>query len=122
MSRQRAEFYKNPVFIAIIISAMMVMVLGMVVDNSIVVIDGYLEYLGKGYEPKQAAIEGVPIEKLLTRRQSVEYLYRHNSFSPTIANNSISPQGFFPEVSNALPDPSYFVRPSSLISDIQFPT
>jgi multidrug efflux pump subunit AcrB len=28
-----------------------------VVDNSIVVIDGYLEYLGKGYEPKRAAID-----------------------------------------------------------------
>ncbi len=51
------------------------------------------------FVPKQAAIEGVPIEKLLTRRQSVEYLYRHNSFSPTIANNSIYTQGFFQEVS-----------------------
>jgi len=29
----------------------------MIVDNAIVVIDGYLEYLGKGYEPKDAAIE-----------------------------------------------------------------
>ena len=29
----------------------------MVVDNAIVVIDGYLEYLGKGYEPKKAAID-----------------------------------------------------------------
>ena len=35
----------------------MIVVLGMIVDNSIVVIDGYLEYLGKGYEPKVAAIE-----------------------------------------------------------------
>ena len=51
------------------------------------------------FVPKQAVIAGVPIEKLLTRRQSVEYLYRHNSFSPTIANNSIYTQGFFQEVS-----------------------
>ena len=29
----------------------------MIVDNSIVVIDGYLEYLGKGFEPKRAAID-----------------------------------------------------------------
>ena len=29
----------------------------MVVDNAIVVIDGYLEYLGKGYDPKKAAID-----------------------------------------------------------------
>ena len=48
---------------------------------------------------KQAVIAGVPIEKLLSRRQSVEYLYRHDSFSPTIANNSVYTQGFFQEVS-----------------------
>ncbi len=48
---------------------------------------------------KQSVIAGVPIEKLLSRRQSVEYLYRHDSFSPTIANNSVYTQGFFQEVS-----------------------
>ena len=37
--------------------AALIVVLGMVVDNSIVVIDGYLEYLGKGHEPHEAAIE-----------------------------------------------------------------
>ena len=37
--------------------AALIVVLGMVVDNSIVVIDGYLEYLGKGHEPHMAAIE-----------------------------------------------------------------
>jgi len=37
--------------------AALIVVLGMVVDNSIVVIDGYLEYIGKGYEPKKAAID-----------------------------------------------------------------
>ena len=41
----------------IVTLAALIVVLGMVVDNSIVVIDGYLEYLGKGYEPKRAAIE-----------------------------------------------------------------
>ena len=41
----------------IVTLAALIVVLGMVVDNSIVVIDGYLEYLGKGQEPKQAAIE-----------------------------------------------------------------
>ena len=34
MSSQRAEFYKNPVFIAIIISAMIMMVLGIVVVST----------------------------------------------------------------------------------------
>ncbi len=41
----------------IVTLAALIVVLGMVVDNSIVVIDGYLEYLGKGFEPKVAAIE-----------------------------------------------------------------
>ena len=40
----------------IVTLAALIVVLGMVVDNSIVVIDGYLEYLGKGYEPKEAAL------------------------------------------------------------------
>ena len=37
--------------------AALIVVLGMVVDNAIVVIDGYLEYVGKGCAPKQAAID-----------------------------------------------------------------
>ena len=41
----------------IVTLAALIVVLGMVVDNSIVVIDGYLEYLGKGYEAKKAAID-----------------------------------------------------------------
>lgn len=41
----------------IITLAALIVVLGMIVDNSIVVIDGYLEYLGKGLKPKEAAIE-----------------------------------------------------------------
>ena len=51
------------------------------------------------FAPKQAVIAGVSIDKLLPRRQSVEYLYSHDGFSPTIANNSIYTQGFFQEVS-----------------------
>ena len=41
----------------IVTLAALIVVLGMVVDNSIVVIDGYLEYLGKGVAPKEAAIK-----------------------------------------------------------------
>ncbi|MBO4820871.1 MAG: efflux RND transporter permease subunit [Prevotella sp.] len=40
----------------IVTLAALIVVLGMVVDNSIVVIDGYLEYLGKGFEARKAAI------------------------------------------------------------------
>ena len=37
--------------------AALVVVLGMIVDNSIVVIDGYLDYLGRGYSRWYAAVE-----------------------------------------------------------------
>lgn len=47
---------------------------------------------------KQSAIAGIPIEKLRPRRQSVEFLYRHDSFSPTLAGNTIYTDGFFQEV------------------------
>lgn len=39
--------------------AALIVVLGMIVDNAIVVIDGYLEYVGKGLEPKEAAVKSV---------------------------------------------------------------
>lgn len=39
--------------------ACLIVVLGMVVDNSIVVIDGYLEYLGKGMGHREAAVKSV---------------------------------------------------------------
>ena len=49
--------YMAGIELNIVTLAALIVVLGMVVDNAIVVIDGYLEYLGKGYEPKQAAID-----------------------------------------------------------------
>ena len=49
--------YMMGIELNIVTLAAMIVVLGMIVDNSIVVIDGYLEYLGKGYEPKEAAME-----------------------------------------------------------------
>ena len=52
-----AIMYMMGIELNIVTLAAMIVVLGMIVDNSIVVIDGYLEYLGKGYEPKVAAIE-----------------------------------------------------------------
>ena len=48
--------YMMGIELNIVTLAAMIVVLGMIVDNSIVVIDGYREYLGKGYEPKVAAI------------------------------------------------------------------
>ena len=52
-----AIMYMTGIELNIITLAALIVVLGMIVDNSIVVIDGYLEYLGKGYEPHKAAIE-----------------------------------------------------------------
>ena len=52
-----AIMYMVGIELNIVTLAAMIVVLGMIVDNSIVVIDGYLEYLGKGYAPKEAAME-----------------------------------------------------------------
>ena len=52
-----AIMYMMGIELNIVTLAAMIVVLGMIVDNSIVVIDGYLEYLGRGYEPREAAIE-----------------------------------------------------------------
>ncbi len=52
-----AVMYMAGIELNIITLAALIVVLGMIVDNSIVVIDGYLEYLGKGYEPHNAAME-----------------------------------------------------------------
>ena len=39
--------------------ACLIVVLGMIVDNSIVVIDGYLEYLGQGFGRRESAVKAV---------------------------------------------------------------
>ena len=52
-----AVMYMMGIELNIVTLAALIVVLGMIVDNSIVVIDGYLEYLGKGFKPKDAAIE-----------------------------------------------------------------
>ena len=52
-----AIMYMMGIELNIVTLAALIVVLGMIVDNSIVVIDGYLEYLGKGFKPHDAAIE-----------------------------------------------------------------
>ena len=52
-----AIMYLVGIELNIVTLAALIVVLGMIVDNSIVVIDGYLEYLGKGHESHMAAIE-----------------------------------------------------------------
>ena len=43
----------------IITLASLIVVLGMIVDNSIVVIDGYMEYLSVGINRREAAVMSV---------------------------------------------------------------
>lgn len=50
------------------------------------------------FVPKLPVIAGIPIEKIRSRHQSIEYLYRHDGFSPILAGNSIYTQGFFQEI------------------------
>lgn len=52
-----AIMYMVGIELNIITLAALIVVMGMIVDNSIVVIDGYLEYLDKGYRPYDAAVE-----------------------------------------------------------------
>ncbi len=52
-----AIMYMAGIELNIVTLAALIVVLGMIVDNSIVVIDGYLEYIGRGVAPKEAALE-----------------------------------------------------------------
>lgn len=51
-----AIMYLAGIELNIVTLAALIVVLGMIVDNSIVMIDGYLEYVGKGLEPRRAAL------------------------------------------------------------------
>jgi len=51
-----AFMYFANIELNIVTLAALIIVLGMIVDNSIVIIDGYLEYVGKGMVPREAAI------------------------------------------------------------------
>lgn len=54
-----AIMYLAGIELNIVTLAALIVVMGMVVDNSIVVIDGYLEYIGNGQSPKEAALSSV---------------------------------------------------------------
>lgn len=48
--------------------------------------------------PRQSALLGIPLEKVLRSNTAVVNLYNRNGFVPTIANNQIVSQGFFTEI------------------------
>lgn len=50
------------------------------------------------YTSKQYSICGIPIEKVVKRNPTTEYLFQRNNFSPNIVNNQIYSQGFYNEI------------------------
>ncbi|MBQ9555212.1 MAG: Gfo/Idh/MocA family oxidoreductase [Muribaculaceae bacterium] len=69
------------------------------------------------FVPKRPVIAGIPVEKIRPLRQSVEYLYRHDGFSPILAGNTIYTQGFFQEITtfvNAVEG-----KPANILTNLQ---
>lgn len=50
-------------------------------------------------QPKQPSVMGIPLEKVMPRGKTVEFLYDRSNFVPTLMNNQVVSQGFFGEVS-----------------------
>lgn len=50
------------------------------------------------FTPRQGSICGIPLEKVWRKTPTIEVLYNHNPFSPTLSNNSIYTQGFYNEI------------------------
>lgn len=50
------------------------------------------------YTSKQYSICGIPIEKVVKRNPTTEYLFQRNNYSPNIVNNQIYSQGFYNEI------------------------
>lgn len=47
---------------------------------------------------KQMSVCHLPLEKLMPKNRTVEYLYSRNNFVPVLANNQICSQGYYHEV------------------------
>lgn len=47
---------------------------------------------------KQMSVCHLPLEKILPRNKTMEYLYSRNNFVPVLANNQICSQGYYHEV------------------------
>ena len=50
------------------------------------------------FTPTSSNVFGIPIEKLCTRNNTVEYLFQRNNFTPIQANNQVYTQGYFNEI------------------------
>lgn len=45
-----------------------------------------------------STVFGIPMEKLCTRHETNEFLFKHNNFTPVLENNQIYTQGFYNEI------------------------
>ena len=45
-----------------------------------------------------STVFGIPMEKLCTRRETNEFLFKHNNFTSVLENNQIYTQGFYNEI------------------------
>ncbi len=50
------------------------------------------------FMPQSGTLGGIPLEKIRPRHPSLRTLYRHDTFSPTLANNSLAVSGFLGEI------------------------
>lgn len=50
------------------------------------------------FEPNPSNILGIPLEKLRLHNKTMEHLYAHNNFTPTLPNNQVYSQGYFSEL------------------------
>lgn len=50
-------------------------------------------------QKKQPSVWGIPVEKVMPRRKTVEYLFERSNFVPTLPNNQVFTQGYYNEIS-----------------------
>ena len=50
------------------------------------------------FTPTSSNVFGIPVEKLCTRNNTIEYLFLRNNFTPILANNQIYTQGYHSEI------------------------
>jgi len=50
------------------------------------------------FTPTSPTILGIPMEKLRSRHETKEYLFRRNNFTPILANNQVYTQGYYNEI------------------------
>ncbi|MBR1932466.1 MAG: Gfo/Idh/MocA family oxidoreductase [Prevotella sp.] len=48
--------------------------------------------------PTPTTVMGIPVEKLHTRHDTKEIVFRQNNFTPTLVNNQVYSQGYFNEI------------------------